>query len=419
MRYKNSDRNVELVICNDLLHSVYNRCMANYPRETGGMLAGRYSQDKRTAFIERIVIPSRESSSATEYERSTEGMEAEWKELASQEIFYLGEWHSHPNGNSSFSFKDLTAMRRIAEEDGVMIENPILLIVGLNKWDIKSHTAYIYSDNELFKYKEMIDFKELFSGLQCEMQESLNINRRCIPHMGSMGDASETHWIKFLSAYLPDKYKVDKAMVIDSEGSVSQQIDIVIYDALYTPFIFNHDGFKYIPAEGVYAVFEVKQDINGNIKYAAEKIESVRKLKRTSMPMIASGKKHEERSLSKIIGGILTTDCSYVNTATIEKQLKSLKGFQTIDLGCSVSYGSFYVDYEGEDRIKTEDRGFEPYEKFYQERIVQEIHFNKNEHSLFTFFLQLVHYLKQIGTVPAINVNAYLKAVDEEIDLTF
>ena len=42
-------------------------------------------------------------------------------------------------------------------------------------------------------------------------------------------------------------------MVIDHEGNVSQQIDIVLYDVFYTPFIFNHDGFKYIPAEGVYA----------------------------------------------------------------------------------------------------------------------------------------------------------------------
>lgn len=419
MRYKNLDRDVELVINNDLLHSIYIRCIANYPRETGGMLAGRYTQNKRCAFVEKIVTPSKESSSITEYERSTEGMEAEWKELESQGIFYLGEWHSHPNGSSLFSFKDLAAMKRIAEDDGVAIANPILLIVGLNQSGINIHTVYIYSDNNLFKYKEMIDFKELFSSLQSEMQASLKINRKCISHMGSMGDASETHWMAFLSAYLPSKYKVDNAMVIDSDGNVSQQIDIVIYDALYTPFIFNHDNFKYIPAESVYAVFEVKQDIANNIKYAAEKIESVRKLKRTSMEMIASGQKQKKRSLSKIIGGILTTDCSYTDTETIEKHLKQLKGFQTIDLGCSISCGSFYVDYEGEDRIKPDDTGFEPYEKFYKERTVRDVHFNKNEHSLFTFFLQLVHYLKQIGTVPAINVNAYLKAVDEEIDLTF
>ena len=44
------------------------------------------------------------------------------------------------------------------------------------------------------------------------------------------------------------------------------------------------------------------------------------------------------------------------------------------------------------------------------------IHFSKPEVSLFTFFLQLVSYLKSIGTVGAINVNAYLKAIDESVD---
>jgi len=36
--------------------------------------------------------------------------------------------------------------------------------------------------------------------------------------------------------------------------------------------------------------------------------------------------------------------------------------------------------------------------------------------SLFTFFLQLVSYLKAIGTVSAIDINEYLKAIHEKID---
>lgn len=40
-----------------------------------------------------------------------------------------------------------------------------------------------------------------------------------------------------------------------TEGMTSHQIDIVIYDNWFTPFIFSQNGFHYIPAEGVYAVF--------------------------------------------------------------------------------------------------------------------------------------------------------------------
>ena len=145
----------------------------------------------------------------------------------------------------------------------------------------------------------MVDLKELFHGLQEQMQTSLNVNRKFIGHPGSKGDATEQHWIEFLRTYLPDRYKVDKAIVIDSIGNVSEQMDVVIYDAIYTPFIFKQDNFMYIPAESVYAVFEVKQDVEGHIEYAAKKVESVRKLKRTSISMVASGRTTPARPLTK------------------------------------------------------------------------------------------------------------------------
>ena len=77
----------------------------------------------------------------------------------------------------------------------------------------------------------MIDLRNLFHGLQEQMLTSLNVNRMFIGHPGSKGDATEQHWIEFLRAYLPERYKVDKAIVIDSTGNVSEQMDVVIYDA--------------------------------------------------------------------------------------------------------------------------------------------------------------------------------------------
>ncbi|MBO7124427.1 MAG: hypothetical protein J6V74_01115, partial [Bacteroidales bacterium] len=244
-----------------------------------------------------------------------------------------------------------------------------------------------------------------------------------ISHSGSKGDATENHWINFLNTYLPERYKVDKAIVIDAQGNVSEQMDIVIYDGMYTPFIFNQDGFIYIPAESVYAVFEVKQDIQGNIEYAAKKIESVRQLQRTSGDMISSGKRTKARPLTKIIGGIVTTTNSYKDEDTIKKHLYSLKGYQTIDLGCCCDFGSFYVDYK-EDSPNANESEQESIEykmkqigQIYLSREVKDIKFSKKDVSLFTFFLQLVSYLKSIGTVPAIDINEYLKAIGEQVNI--
>ncbi|MCC6369947.1 MAG: hypothetical protein IT236_02955, partial [Bacteroidia bacterium] len=220
-----------------------------------------------------------------------------------------------------------------------------------------------------------------------------------------------------LRKYLPNRYCVDKAIVIDSNGDLSHQLDLVIYDQQYTPFVFSQNGIHYIPAEGVYAVFEVKPDFQSNIEYAGEKIESVRRLKRTSVKIINAGKEQEARPLTKILGGILASTNSYAeNNKTIEQHLKSLKGLQTIEMGCAVDYGSFYVNYKGEEEIKNADFQARIL-NYYNERTFDRLEFSKNDNSLVTFFLQLTRYLQQsIGTVAAIDLNAYAKAVGFTID---
>jgi hypothetical protein len=268
-----------------------------------------------------------------------------------------------------------------------------------------------------------VELKKLFNGLQTQMSAQLNTDREFINHPGSKGDALENAWIEWLRKYLPNRYCVDKAIVIDNEGNTSHQMDIVIYDNWFTPFIFNQNGFYYIPAEGVYAVFEVKPDIRGNvgdknyIEYAGEKVESVRILKREAASFINGGKKFDPRPLTKIVGGILCSTNSYTreNNDTIEKHLKSLKHLRSIDLGCIADYGSFYIDYNPNEEI--EKIGQAAYLQFYSNRIFNKIKFSNADHSFVTFFMQLTRYLQQaIGTIPAINLNAYLKNIGEDVD---
>ena len=414
MKYYLASDDLYIEIKASVFNQIKLQAEGEYPNENGGMLAGRYSADRHTVYIEKVVVPVDKLTGRTTFMRKTNGLEKVWEQLSQEGLRYVGEWHSHPNGSTQYSGSDLAAMIDIEKE--VAIENPILMIVGVRGCRLSALTFYCYKNNKLLEYKKMIDLRELFNGLQTQMLASLNVERVFIEHPGSKGDATEQRWIDFLRTYLPDRYKVDKAIVIDSTGNVSEQMDIVIYDAIYTPFIFNQDGFMYIPAESVYAVFEVKQDVKGYIDYAAQKVESVRRLKRTSVEMVNSGRRTSARPLTKILGGILTTTSSYSGTETVSKQLKELKGYQTLDLGCLCDTGSFHVDYketrpDGIDQTKNEF-----IEQVYESREVNEIIFSDKKVSLFTFFLQLVSYLKSIGTVPAIDINAYLNAIDERID---
>ncbi len=271
-----------------------------------------------------------------------------------------------------------------------------------------------------------INISELFGGLQKQMEAQLNTNKENIPHSTSKGDSLENVWIEWLSKYLPNRYCVDKAIVIDSEGQLSDQIDLVIYDQQYTPFVFTQNGIHYIPAEGVYAVFEVKPDLKGSvyikggaisyIEYAGRKVASVRKLKRTSTAIIDRGEARPPRALTKIIGGVLTSINSYKNQSTIEKYFKTLKGLQTLDMGCSVDSGSFSIDYDGKENSKITDLN-ERIHDYYNGRKYKEINLSGREKSLVTFFLQLSRYLQQsIGTVAAIDFNAYAKQVNFKVD---
>ena len=273
--------------------------------------------------------------------------------------------------------------------------------------------------------KDKINLRKLFGGLQAQMIAQLNTNREFIEHPGSKGDSLENPWIEWLRTYLPNRYCVDKAIVIDSKGQLSHQIDLVIYDQTYTPFVFKQNGIFYIPAEGVYAVFEVKPDLDkGNIIYAGDKIESVRKLFRTTTKIIDRGKPYNPRALTKTLGGILTIE-TLIKDSTIETHLKSLKGLKSIDIGCAVKNKSFYVNYIKDDSIFDIDRDanltFEKHNdlflEFYNKRKVKNIEFSKKDNSLVTFFLQLTRYLQQsIGTVAAIDLSEYAKAINFDID---
>lgn len=271
-----------------------------------------------------------------------------------------------------------------------------------------------------------INIRDLFSGLQKQMEVQLNTNRDNILHPGTKGDSLENVWIEWLKKYMPNRYCIDKAIIIDSDGNHSDQIDLVIYDQQYTPFVFTQNGVHFIPAEGVYAVFEVKPDLEGSttadkesmsyIEYAGRKIESVRALKRTSAKIIDRGESRPPRSLTKIIGGILTSVNSYSKKETIEKHLKSLIELKTIDMGCVVEFGSFYIDYNGAENKDILDQN-ERITDYYKNRVFNKITFSERENSLVTFFLQLSRYLQQtVGTVAAIDFSAYAINVGFKID---
>ncbi|MDD4363265.1 MAG: hypothetical protein PHD33_03530 [Atribacterota bacterium] len=242
--------------------------------------------------------------------------------------------------------------------------------------------------------KSDIKLRNIFLSLQKQMIEKLSSDREIIFHPTSKGDASELNWKTWLETYLPKRYSVDKAFVIDSQNNISQQLDLVIYDKQYSPFVFNQDNAIYIPSESVYAVFEVKQEVNKNhLLYAGDKIKSVRELNRTSAPIIhAGGKIDIPKTPFRIIGGILTLSSGWSNVfgkSFIDVHKKFNENSQ-VDIGCILEKGSFIVDYRNGVSIKISSK----------------------EESLIFFFLNLLIKLQDLGTVPSMDIYSYAKVLD-------
>ena len=103
-----------------------------------------------------------------------------------------------------------------------------------------------------------MSLKTLYSNTQNLMTSTLLAGRTSFAHAPTQGSTNENNWINWMRQYLPKRYCVDNAFIIDSENHLSDQMDLVIYDQQYSHLVFEMNGNKYITAESVYAVFEIK-----------------------------------------------------------------------------------------------------------------------------------------------------------------
>lgn len=188
---------------------------------------------------------------------------------------------------------------------------------------------------------------------QEQLRSDLNLGD-IATHPGTKGDDAELNWLGMLANLLPSRYGVAKAFVVDVHGALSQQIDIVIHDRHFSPLLFEVGGAIYIPAESVYAAIEVKQSVDkGNLEYAAEKVESVRRLDRTSVPIPYVAGTYDPKDPQRIIGGFLGRRSGWNPPfgSPFAAALHSLEGHRQMDIGCALEDGAFSMRDDGSRRV--------------------------------------------------------------------
>ncbi len=232
--------------------------------------------------------------------------------------------------------------------------------------------------------------KQAFAAEQTCLKAQLDSSFR-ITHNGDRGEVNEEYFIDFLRKYLPNRYTVEKAIVLDSTGAVSHSIDTVVFDRQYTPTLLDVEKHRYVPAEAVYAVFECKPKIDkGYLEYAGEKAASVRKLKRTSVEIYTASGVIPPKGHFDIVAGILASQVDWKDglDKNFEATHKGLTGDQLVDCGFAAGGGCFDV-FDGK------------------------LKYGPLENSLAFFAFRLLSKLQSMATVPAVNWMAYADALSE------
>lgn len=146
-------------------------------------------------------------------------------------------------------------------------------------------------------------------------------------HYPTAGAYREDAWRDLFRNIIPKKYCIEQGVfIIDSYGHISKEVDLAIFDEMYTPYIFNYGRITFIPIEAVAAVIQCKSN-----KIVAKEVEDWKKTIDnlfTSMDSVA-------RMANKMVDNNVASKESAMQTATRPIKIlcamattKSLKRFE-------------------------------------------------------------------------------------------
>lgn len=228
----------------------------------------------------------------------------------------------------------------------------------------------------------------LFADFHNKIQGELRTARK-LGHPTDKGDASEQVWNDVLNHYLPKRYEARKGFIVDSRGTFSQQIDVIIHDRQYSPFVFSFKGTDIVPAESVYAVFEAKQELTADhVRYAMSKADSVRRLHRTSLAAQTIDGLSRPKPLHHILSGTLTLSATWsppLGQTLLGHLQQDAEG--TLDIGCIADAG--WYDRTGE-----------------RDYVLHDV-----DKPATRFLFELIAQLQTIGTAPMLNIRTYANMI--------
>lgn len=125
------------------LKDMVRKSLALSRNETGGIITGRYSSDRKKAIVKTFYGPTIDSKGTQfSFVRGKKGLSELLCKLWITNEYYLGEWHLHPLSSPDASSIDIDQMLKISQDNNYKCPEPILIIVG-GTIDSLKYNAYV------------------------------------------------------------------------------------------------------------------------------------------------------------------------------------------------------------------------------------------------------------------------------------
>ncbi|MBN9375599.1 MAG: hypothetical protein J0I40_09460 [Cellulomonas sp.] len=109
----------------------------------------------------------------------------------------------------------------------------------------------------------MVRFQGILATHERELAAAYERSAAAATHSTTRGGQREEALRDFLREHLPKRYAVAQGHAIDSAGTESPQLDIVIYDSMSAAPLSQDAGIVTLAAEALLAVVEVKSTLDG------------------------------------------------------------------------------------------------------------------------------------------------------------
>lgn len=147
-------KNLQLCFKRQLIEKMTKIAIHHYPNEYDGFLLGCYADDFTRLYIKDFLLVDKYTSSSVEFRRELNSKIHNFENIFQETgLYYIGEWHSHPNASAWYSLTDLQAMNDIVSCDTVQLYNPVLLILSISSNKLLDFNFFIFDQGRLVVYE--------------------------------------------------------------------------------------------------------------------------------------------------------------------------------------------------------------------------------------------------------------------------